>query len=73
LFYICTLFLVLRDYFRIFGDSVVVDWVMDLFTNFMYAGFLYGIYTFSFVRAFSLSVVFAIAPSICFVSSMFWA
>jgi hypothetical protein len=73
LFYIRALFLVLRDYFRIFGDSVVVDWVMDLFTKVMYAGFLHYIYTFSFERAFSLSIVFSIAPSICIVSRMFWA
>jgi hypothetical protein len=29
LVYICALILVFRDYFRIFCDSVVVDWVMD--------------------------------------------
>jgi hypothetical protein len=36
----CVLFLVLRDYFRIFCDSVVVEWVLDLFTKVKYVGFL---------------------------------
>jgi len=39
----------------------------------MYVGFFYGIYMFSFFRAFILSIVFAIAPRVSFVSSMFWA
>jgi len=47
--------------------------VLDLFTKVKYVGFLYGIYMFSFVRAFSLSIMFAIAPRVCFVSSLFWA
>jgi hypothetical protein len=72
LFCVCFLFLVLRDYFRIFGGSVVVEWVLDLFTKVKYVGFLYGIYTFSFFRAFSVSIMFAITPRVCFVSSLFW-
>jgi len=64
---LCVLFLVLRDYFRIFGDSVLVEWVLDLFTKFMYVGFLYLIYMLSFFRAFSPSLVFAVAPRVSFV------
>lgn len=63
------LFLVLCDYFRIFGESVVVEWVLDLFTKVKHVGFLYGVYMFSFFRAFSVSIMFAIAPRVCFVSS----
>ena len=47
--------------------------MLDLFTKVMYVGFFYGIYMFSFFRAFILSIVFAIAPRVSFVSSMFWA
>ena len=71
--FLCVLFLVLRDYFRIFVDNVVVKWALDLFTKVMYVGFLYGICMFSFFRAFGLSIIFAIAPRVCFVSSLFWA
>lgn len=42
----CVLFLVLRDYFRVFGESVVVDWVLDLFTKVKYVEFLCGVYMF---------------------------
>lgn len=51
----------------------MTEWVLDLFTKVMYVGFLYRIYMFSFFRAFHLSIVFAIAPRVSFVSSMFWA
>lgn len=59
----CVLFFVLRDFFRIFGDSVL-EWLYDLFTKVKYAAYFYGIYMFSFVRAFSLSMQFATAPRV---------